>query len=231
MADWVTLPSEAMINRARQWFPEIIPKSSVIYNSLNMPDIQAKPLNFNDPCLLCLGRISREKGFDLVVDAFGLIVKAFPNAQLVIAGDGLNREVFEKYVGRLSFKEKVKFTGWVDPQKVLDLINSSTIVLTPSRWFEPFCLVALQASYMARPVVATRMGGLPEVIIDQETGVLVDNEDRRAIAQAVISLLEHPQEAVRLGQNGKDRARSLFAWQRFVDEYDALYKRLLNKKK
>ncbi len=96
----------------------------------------------------------------------------------------------------------------------------------PSRWEEPFGLVAVEAALMARPVVASRVGGLAEVVADGETGLLVDKEDPAALARAVTHLLKNPATAERMGQAARRRARELFGFDRQVDAYDGLYQRL-----
>jgi glycogen(starch) synthase len=96
----------------------------------------------------------------------------------------------------------------------------------PSRWEEPFGLVAVEAALMARPVVASRVGGLAEVVADGETGLLVDKEDPAALARAVTHLLKNPATAERMGQAARRRARELFGFERQVDAYDGLYQRL-----
>jgi len=96
----------------------------------------------------------------------------------------------------------------------------------PSR-AESLPMVALQAAQMARPIVGTRVGGLPEVVIDQETGFLVDKENPEALANAIAFLLDHPKRATRMGQAARDRVQRDFSWERHVDAYDQLYKKLI----
>jgi glycogen(starch) synthase len=119
----------------------------------------------------------------------------------------------------------VDLIGWVAPGQVPSLINASTIVLMPSRQ-DSMPLVALEASLMARPIVATRVGGLPEVVAHEETGLLVESENSRALALAVVSLLSHPEVAGRMGESARARAQRLFDWQHHVNTYDALYREL-----
>ena len=122
----------------------------------------------------------------------------------------------------------VDFVGWVDPAKIPELINAATVVVVPSRWEEAFGLVALEAAQMARPVVGTRVGGLPEVVRDGETGLVVPKEDPVALADAMIRLLADPRRATAMGQNARRRALEHFGWEHFLDAYDALYRRLLD---
>jgi len=104
-------------------------------------------------------------------------------------------------------------------------MNTSTVVVMPSRR-GAFGLVALQAALMARPIVATRVGGLPEVVVHQHTGLLVEKEDSRALAEAIARLLEQPESAIRIGQTARQRAQKLFGWNRCVDAYAALCRKL-----
>ena len=227
-ADRVVAPSEAVIDRTREWFPQIIPKSSVIYNTLNLPDVEVGPLPFDPPHLLCLGRIVPDKGFDLVVDAMESIVRVVPDIRLTIAGDGIDKPKLQEQARRLNVDDRIVFAGWVAPFEILDLINTATLVIVPSRWFEPAPLVAIQAAHMGRPVVGTRTGGIPELVADRVTGVVVDKEDSEAIARAVIELVRNPNLARAMGLRAQARARSVFGWQQCVDAYSALYRDMVD---
>ena len=175
---------------------------------------------------MCLGRVVRDKGFDLALAAFAELAPRFPKARLVVAGDGPARPELEAQAQALGVADAVEFPGWVAPERVSELMNSATLVVMPSRWDEPFGLVAVEAALMARPVVASRVGGLAEAVADGETGLLVDKEDPAALARAVAHLLEDPGKAERMGQAARRRARELFGFERQVDAYDGLYQRL-----
>jgi glycosyltransferase involved in cell wall biosynthesis len=81
---------------------------------------------------------------------------------------------------------------------------------------------------MARPVVATRVGGLPEVVVHGQTGLLVRKDDSGALASAVEFLLDHPEEAMTMGKAGRLRAQRVFGLPRYVDAYDTLYRTLIH---
>lgn len=222
-AAWVTAPSRAILDDARALVPDIADRSSVIHNALEWPDLPPTPLPREDPVLVCVGRVVDDKGFDLTVAAFALVLARVPGARLLIVGDGPARPALERQAAALGLSARVRFAGWVSPARVPELINEATVVVMSSRWREAFGLVALQAAQMARPVVATRVGGLPEVVLDGETGLLVPPEDPEELARAVTFLLEHPDEAARLGQTGRLRAERVFGWAHYVDTYDRLY--------
>ena len=230
-ASWVNANSAAMLRDAHRLVPEIVRRSSVIYNGLRTPDRPPAPLPFQPPLLLCLGRIVEDKGFDVALNAFPAVVKHFPRVLLRVAGDGPARPALEHQAARLGLAHAVQFTGWVVPERVPELINDATIVVVPSRWQEAFSLVALQAAQMARPVVGTRVGGLPEVVVHGETGMLVDNEDSRALAAAIASLLDSRQRAETMGLAGRARAQRLFSWERHITAYDQLYRKLISEAK
>jgi glycogen synthase len=228
-ADWVVAPSQAVMERTRHWFPQIISKSSVIYPRLNLPALETRPLPFDRPQLLCLGRVVPDKGFDLVVDALASIVRVVPDIQLTIAGDGTDKPRLEQQARELNVHDKIVFRGWVAPGDVLDLINTATIVIVPSRWYDPAPLVVFQAAHMGRPVVGSRTGGIPELVVDGVTGLVVDKDDSGAIARAVIHLVQNQDETRRMGQLAESRARNVLGWQQCIDAYHALYRELLER--
>jgi glycogen(starch) synthase len=227
-ADWVTGCSQAILDKGRQLVPEIISRSSIIYNGLDSPTHSREPLPFDEPRLLCLGRLSPEKGFDLAIEAFASVLRRFPKARLVISGDGTSRLELERIVAQKNLGHCVDFLGWVKPENVPALINRSTLVIMPSRQ-ESLPLVALEAALMERPVLATSVGGIPEVVVHEETGLLVKPEDSRALAEAIACLLQRPELAIRIGQNARRRAEQKFNWQSHVDGYDSLYQELTGK--
>lgn len=226
-ADWVTACSRAVLGETRRQVPEIVPHSSVIWNSLELPGLAPEPLPIGTPRVLCLGRMVPEKGFDVALAAFAQARRGRPDVRLVIAGDGPARAGLERLAEELGIADAVEFLGWVAPAEVSALINRSTMVVVPSRWKEPFGVVAVQAAQMARPVVATRIGGLPEIVVHGATGLLFECEDSTALARAIERLLEQPDMATRMGQAGRARALELFSWESHVDAYEALYRELV----
>lgn len=225
-AEWVVACSAALLGDARRLLPEIVPSSSAIPNALDWPALAPEPLTFDPPRLLCLGRLARQKGFDLAVEALPELADRFPGVRLIVAGDGDQGAALRAQAAALGVAELVDFLGWVGPGEVPALINTCTMLLMPSR-FEGLPLVAVQAAQMARPVVATPVHGLAEVVVDGETGLLVEPEDARALARAVASLLDRRDVANRMGAAARQRAQDVFGWERHVGAYDSLYHKLV----
>lgn len=222
----VTGCSAAALEHYRQALRQIVFRSLVIYNGMEMPPLAPEPLPFHPPRLLCLGRLAPEKRFDLVLTALSLISKRFPHLRLIIAGDGPARTELERQTVELGLTDVVEFAGWIAPEKVPALINTATAVVMSSRK-EGLPLAALEAALMARPIVATRVGGVPEVVVHQETGLLVEPENSAGLAEAIAYLLVRPEIATRMGQSGRQRAQEVFSWKRCVDSYDAVYRQLI----
>jgi glycogen(starch) synthase len=224
-ASWVTGNSRSTLDAARSAVPEIGTRSSVILNGLPAPGQIPADLSFDPPELLCLGRLVYDKGFHVAIEAFSLVRKAFPAARLTIAGDGPARQDLETQVRRSGIEHAVRFTGWVSPDDVPQTINRASIVLMPSRE-ESFGLVALESGLMGRPVIASRVGGLPEVVQHGETGFTVPRDDPEALACAAVRLLTEPDRARRFGEAARERGLATFSFDRYVDQYDSLYRRL-----
>jgi glycogen(starch) synthase len=224
-ADWVTCCSHAVRDEMLRWAPEIAHRTSVILNGADVPARAPTPLPA-EPRLLCLGRLVSEKGFDRALKALPAVRDRFPAVQLTIAGDGPERGNLETLASALSLSDAVEFAGPIPPPDVPAVMNDATLVIMPSR-IESFGLVALEAALMARPVVAARVGGLAEVVEHDRTGVLVDADHEGELSHAVNALLADPARMSRMGHAARKRARSLFAWERYVGDYESLYRKLV----
>src|SRR5262249_8359349 len=108
-AGWVTCVSAAVLRQAHQLAPEIACHSSVIYNGFDAPSVSPTPLPFDPPCLLCLGRLIPEKGFDLAIAALASIIESFPRVRLIVAGDGAARRSLEEQAAHGRLTKSVEF--------------------------------------------------------------------------------------------------------------------------
>jgi glycogen(starch) synthase len=226
-ARWVNCNSQAVRTDLCQLMPELRARSSVIYYGMEPPGLEPRPRPREEPVILGYGRLVPDKGFDLAIRAFQSVLHRFPRARLVLVGEGSERIALERLSRALGLAAAVEFTGAVRPENVPALLDAASLVVVPSRWDEPFGLVALEAALMARPVVATRAGGLVEVVEHDVTGLLVEKEDVVALAAAMVHLLTDPVTADRMGKTARLRARERFAWDRCVDEYEQLYESTL----
>jgi glycogen(starch) synthase len=224
---WVTSCSAATLAETRRHVPEIAATSSVVLNALPLPHVAREPLPLDPPVVLCVGVADPRKGFDVALSAFADVRARHPGLRMVVAGDGpaLGGEL-RGQAEALGISPCVRFLGGVPPERVPRLMLDATLIVMPSR-AEPFGLVALQAAQVGRPIVATRVGGLPEVVVDGETGRLVAPDDAAGLAKAIAELLDEPDRMRRMGEAAWQHARQAFHWDRFVDAYEALLHRAL----
>jgi glycogen(starch) synthase len=224
-ATWAVMVSHALADQVRAHVPELAGRSSVIHNALPEPATALSAVSLAPPVLLCVGRLTPQKGFDTAIAAMPLVRETFPDAQLVIAGDGEARQSLGELARRLNVAEGVRMLGWVSPPGVPGLIDSATLVLMPSRW-EPFGLVALQAAQRGRVCLASQVDGLPEVVQHERTGLLLPADQPRQWAQAICSLLRDPRRLTALGTAARAHVSGQFSLVRHIDEYESLYRQL-----
>jgi glycosyltransferase involved in cell wall biosynthesis len=225
-AAWVAGVSRATLTDVCEMVPDIRDRSSVVYNGLDEPTLPPAALPFDPPVILCAGRLVKEKGFDVALAAFREVVHDFPRARLIVAGDGPERGDLERRAAEMGLGSAVEFLGRIEPEKMPALINRCTVTMIPSRYREPFAMIAVEAAQMARPVVATRFGGLTETVVDGETGILVEPENSSALCKATAFLLASPERAAAMGRRGRARALDVFSLDKCADAYDALYHRI-----
>lgn len=220
---YTTAKSTYVLEQARELVPTITPRSSVIFNGIKIPLIEPKPLPITPAHLLCIGRLAKQKGFDVAITAFKGILETVRDAHLTIAGDGPERSALESKIHDFGLTEKVTLVGWIKPDSVIDLINSATIVLMPSRW-EGLPSVALQSGVMARPIIASGVSGLSEVILNGQTGILIQPDEAESITTAALFLLNNEEIAREFGWSARKRVIDIFNWDQCVTSYERLYR-------
>ena len=177
------------------------------------------------PTVVSVGRLSPEKGHAVLLAAMGQVVAAIPQARLVVCGEGKERSSLKELTEAEGLSASVEFAGFVPD--VRTALWVADIFAMPSL-SEGLGVAALEAMAMAKPVVASRTGGLPEVVADGETGLLVAPGDRGSLARAVISLLEDPSRARAMGEAGRRRALARFDRPRIVDRVVEMYQKVLS---
>src|SRR5262249_24108473 len=144
--------------------------------------IDVMPPSFEEPIILCLGRLTQQKGFDIALEAFSKVEGVIPRARLMIVGEGDEETALKQLAASLGIMGKVDFTGPVPPEDVYQVINRATMLLMPSR-FEGLPMVALQAAKMERPIISSDVDGLPELITDRRSGLVLKDNDEDELAK------------------------------------------------
>lgn len=172
---------------------------------------------------VCIANLRPEKGHLTLVEAFDRVRKRHPLARLVLVGDGTMRSEIEGALAARDFGGSVELKGTVD--NVWPILGRSDVFVLPSR-NETLGMAALEAMAASLPVVATAVGGIPEVVEHGHNGLLVPPRDAEALAAAMATLAASPEMRRRMGSAGKDRAEGRKAGV-MVDRYFHLYGRLL----
>ena len=227
-AAWITSCSHSALDQTLELDPELGNKASLIHNGFELPAATPAPYPEESLRLLCVGRLVRDKGFDTALRGLANITSRFPGVRMTIAGDGPERAALEELAAGLGLHGYVSFAGLVAPDRVPGLLDEANIVLMPSRR-EGLPVVALEAACAARPVVASRTGGLAEIVVDRETGMLIDIDAVDQLAEKTAELLERPELAARMGLAARHRVQDHFSWQGYVESHLALYQRLVRR--
>jgi glycosyltransferase involved in cell wall biosynthesis len=178
----------------------------------------------HSPIVGHIGALSPSKGQRFLVDAAAIVVREMPEARFLVLGEGELHDVLEHQIKHLHLAQHVVLTGFradvIGVLKGLDLFVMSSVT-------EGLGTALLDAMAAGRPIVATRAGGIPEVVVHGETGLLVPPRDAPALAAGILELLRDPERRSRFAAAGFARVRDLFSVDRMVEETLAVYGRLV----
>lgn len=197
-------------------------KQKVLYPSVN-PGLGSAGFSGRSTghSILFVGRLVRRKGADDLIDAFRLVSEHFPDCRLEIVGDGPERKRLEQLVADLGLGPKVEFFGSLRGRALYDRYKLCDVVAMPSKTLgddvEGFGTVFLEAGVFGKPSVGTFSGGIPESIVNGETGILVREGDTKQLGAALESLLNDPELRSRMGGKAKERVLRDFTWQRSAE--------------
>lgn len=170
-------------------------------------------------------RLDAKYGPDVLVEALGRLTKDRP-FEVLMVGDGGMRPILEARVAELGLENRVRFLGLLPHEEIAPLLADLDIFVMPSRR-EEWGVAAAEASAVGLPVVASRVGGIPEIVVNAETGYLVPAEDPAALAEALGKLIDDPGLGARMGRAGRARIEAEYRWDVCVDAMEAVYSGIL----
>lgn len=156
--------------------------------------------------LLYFGRLSEEKGIDTLLDA----IQMTPEAKLKIVGAGPMSGFVKAKIKELQLSKRVELIGPKYNEDLKEIIRQSLAVVVPSRWYEVFGLVSMEAAGLGKAVIGADIGGIPEVIKDKQTGLLFNPFSKEDLAKKISWIIEHPVEISIMGQAGREMVRQEF---------------------
>lgn len=185
----------------------------------------ARSLGIDGPVLLFVGRLASNKGLLELVEAFSRLAAHDPTATLVIVGeDGGMRPAVERRVAALGLGPKVRIAGFVADERLLaSAFREARLFALPSE-YEAFGLVLLEALAQGTPVVASRVGGIPEFLEDGKAGRLVPPNDAAGLAEGLLGLWDDETTRTKFGAYGRDSVVPKFSWERVVDELERIFR-------
>jgi glycosyltransferase involved in cell wall biosynthesis len=195
-----------------------------------VPDGLRASLGFedSDPVLVVIGRLEPQKGHRVLLDALPLVMREFPAMRLVCVGEGALRAELEAKSAALGLANAVRFVG--QQANVPDWLALADVAVLPSL-YEGLPLAAIETLAAQRAMVATAVDGTPEVIVDDQTGLLVPPEDAGALAGALCRLLRDPALRASLASAGRERVAQHFSEERQVARTEALYEMGLHRQR
>lgn len=184
-------------------------------------------LNIPKPIIGTVTRLLHQKGVHVLLDAFAKCLETYPKASLVIVGDGPVRRQLEEQSRTLSIAAQTHFLGHVAHPTLGDILEAFDIFAFPT-FGEGFGLVLLEAMTSGKPVVASKVMAIPEIVIDGETGLLVPPDNADALGQALLKLMSDPSKCQQFGTAGRHRVEAEFTVDRMVQKTIGIYERVVS---
>jgi len=180
--------------------------------------LQAKA---DDRLIIFVGRFRPEKGVTYLIEAMAIVSQRDQSARLLLVGEGPEEDDLRQLVEQLNLGDVVNFVGQVSHERVPEYMAASDIFVLPSL-SESFGIVNLEAMAAGLPVVASKVGGVPEIIQEGENGFLVEPGNPQQIAERVLLLLRNVKLRERISRNNTEKARG-YTWERVVDRLEEIY--------
>jgi len=176
------------------------------------------------PLIGTAGRLTRAKNQGLLINCAPAVLKEFPDAYFLIVGDGNLKEDFVGQAAKLGISSRVIFTGW--QEDVYSFIMAMDVFVMPSQ-NEGFGIAVLESMACAKPVVATDVGGVGEIVVDGETGFMVPEGDKKMLAEKIVTILRDSSLLSKMGERGRLRLEEKFSVEIMAEETEALYCKVL----
>ena len=234
-ANTIISPSEYYIDGSR-FLRKYRDKIVVIPNGINLNDFdipyskeecrEKLGLPLNKKIILFFGYLSPYKGPDVLVKAMPKIIKEISDVELVFAGKGVMKNELETLSKKLGVEKNVKFVGFVGDSFKKALFYKSADVFALPSFSEIFGIVNLEAMACSVPIIASKIGGIPDIVKDGETGLLVLPRDSKALADAVIYLFENEDIREQMGKNGRKKVED-YSWETIAEETEKVYEGLI----
>ena len=185
-----------------------------------------KKLGIHDLIALSVQRLHSRKGLNYLIDAIPIVLKEIPSTQFIVVGKGPEKAKLENKIKDLGIEKNVKLVGFV-PDSELPQYYASCRLFVLHSLYEAFGIVLLEAMASGKPIISTEVGGIPEVVINGKTGILIPPRNATKLATAIIKLLSDSTLAKEMGEYGRKLAKDKFDWEKIVKTYFRTYAELI----
>ena len=201
-----------------------------IPNGINLEIFDnAEPYEHEAPYIFSMGRFFEEKGFDVLLRSFKGVTDKFPEVQLLIAGDGPQKLKLERLVESTSLKGKVKFLGVKNREDIASFLKGCEFFVLPSRR-ESFPVSILECMAAGKTIITTNVGGIPEIVVNNQNGLIVEAENEKALADAMAQLLKDKAFRKRLECNSANTVRE-YDINKVCEKYLMVYKSIMHQER
>jgi glycosyltransferase involved in cell wall biosynthesis len=202
-------------------------KIFTIPNGIDLKDSQdISPKSIEHPAILYVGRLTKRKGVDVLLKGIPAIKKVFPNLLLYIIGTGQQQDELKRLVKELNIEDNVKFLGFVSEEEKYSYYKSVDVCIVPSIDYDYAPVVLPEAMASERPIIASSVGGIPFMVEDGKTGLLVDPGNIEALAEKIIILLQNNELREKMGKAGKEKIIN-FSWEVIAEQTVDVYKEVI----
>jgi len=211
----------------RERFPEHADRIHRIYNGLNLAEFGHANFSFDPPLIVAIGRLIAKKGFANLIRACGLLIEHRISFRCEIFGEGPLENQLRAQIEELGLQERVQLLGAKPQHDLKEHLARANVFVMPSvaeaeGGMDNLPTVIMEAMAAGLPVVSTRIGGIPEMVVENETGFLVQPEDAMALVGAIEKVTNDRSLGQRLGQAGHERAQKLFSIEKNARDLCAL---------
>jgi len=190
--------------------------------------VESQSAEVNDQnFILFVGRHVERKGVHILIEAFRKIYKEIPH-NVIIVGDGPEKKGWEEMVIKYELTDRIKFTGWISKTELHNLYQHCSFFVLPAIYdkhgdTEGLGVVMIEAMSYSKPVIASNVGGITDVVIDGYNGILVKDNDPEALAIAIKKLVQNKDLSKKLGENAKKSIDERFNWDKIVSKLINIY--------
>jgi glycosyltransferase involved in cell wall biosynthesis len=212
LSDLVVLPSDIYRQRLVEIFPQVRDKTIAIHNCVDTAQFtpaDSDPGRRRDPYILCVAALDVYKGIDVLLHAAKPLLVDDASLSLVLAGDGPLQMEFEALAASLGIRKQTQFVGRRPAAEIAQLLQGCEVFVLPSRE-EPFGIVLIEAMACRKPIVATAVGGIPEIVEHQKSGILVEPDNPAALTEAIRRVLRNSELRKTIANNGHSRVMEHF---------------------